>query len=302
MNLIDVTADFATENACLEYLERSRWGGTLACLKCGSVKVARIETKDKRGKMRRIYQCNEKGCFHQFTATTGTIFHDTHLPLRKWFIAIALIVDAKKGMSALQMQRHLKVNYRTAWYLCHRIRKAMEESPDFLKGTVEVDETYIGGKYDPRGRRQRYEKVPVVGMIERKGRVHARKVAHVSGGQLVGLIRSRVLPEARVITDQHPGYSAVQRTHRHDVINHIQNFARGDVHTNSIENFWSLLKRGIIGSYHKVSIKHLDRYLSEFTYRFNRREVRDLFEMTLMRMLREQPMTYASLTANEPVL
>jgi transposase-like protein len=302
MNLIDVTADFATENACLEYLERSRWGGTLACLKCGSTKVARIETKGKRGKMRRIYQCNEKGCFHQFTATTGTIFHDTHLPLKKWFIAIALIVDAKKGMSALQMQRHLKVNYRTAWYLCHRIRKAMEESPDFLKGTVEVDETYIGGKYDPRGRRQRYEKVPVVGMIERKGRVHARKVAHVGSGQLVGLIRSHVLPEARVITDQFAGYGPVQRTHRHDVINHIQNFARGDVHTNSIENFWSLLKRGIIGSYHKVSIKHLDRYLAEFTYRFNRREVRDLFEMTLLRMLREQPMTYASLTANEPVL
>lgn len=299
MNLIDVTADFATEDACLDYLERSRWNGTLACLECGSVKVARIETKDKRGKTRRIYQCNEKGCFHQFTATTGTIFHDTHLPLRKWFIAIALIVDAKKGMSALQMKRHLKCHYRTAWYLCHRIRKAMEEAPGFLRGTVEVDETYVGGRYDKRRKRAPYEKVPVVGLIERKGKVYARKVKKVTGPTLVGMIRSRVLPEARVITDQHPGYRTVSRTNRHDVINHIVRFARGDVYTNTIENFWSLLKRGIIGSYHKVSIKHLDRYLTEFTYRFNRREVRDLFEATLVRMLREEPMTYKQLTASE---
>jgi transposase-like protein len=305
MNLIDVTADFATEDACLEYLERSRWNGTLACLKCGSTKVARIETKDKRGKMRRIYQCNEKGCFHQFTATTGTIFHDTHLPLRKWFMAIALIADAKKGMSANQMSRHLGCHYRTAWFLCHRIRKAMEEAPDFLRGTVEVDETYLGGRYDKRRKRDRYEKIGIIGLVERKSRVQAKRIIGRSKSELVGIVRDRVLPSARVMTDQFTSYQPLSETHRHDVINHIQHFAQGDIHTNTIENFWSLLKRGIIGSFHKVSTKHLDRYLAEFTYRFNRREMRDLFEATLLRMLREEPMKYSELTANDsakPVL
>jgi hypothetical protein len=124
MNLIDVTRDFHSEDACLAYLEHMRWPRGLGCLKCGSVKVKQLEIKSgKRGKTRRVYQCLERECLHQFTATTGTIFHDTHLPLRKWFMAIALIVDAKKGMSALQLQRHLKpISYRTAWYLCHRIR------------------------------------------------------------------------------------------------------------------------------------------------------------------------------------
>lgn len=300
MSLINVTADFATEDACLDYLEKTRWKSGLACLKCGSVKVARIQPKDKRSKMRRIYQCLEQPCLHQFTATTGTIFHDTHLPLRKWFIAVALISDAKKGMSALQMKNHLGVNYRTAWFLCHRIRKAMEEAPDMLRGTVEVDETYIGGRYDKRRKRNPYEKVPVVGLIERKGRVQARKVAKVNAQSLVGIVRSRVREDARVITDEYRGYRPLRQTHRHDVINHIVCYGKGDIHTNTIENFWSLLKRGIIGSFHKVSIKHLDRYLAEFTYRFNRREVRDLFEMTLERMLRETPMKYSELVANEP--
>jgi len=302
MNLIDVTTEFLTEDACLDYLEKTRWHSGLACLKCGSVKVARIQPKDKRGKMRRIYQCLEQPCLHQFTATTGTIFHDTHLPLKKWFIAIALIVDAKKGMSALQIKRHLKCHYRTAWYLCHRIRKAMEEAPDFLRGTVEVDETYIGGRYDARRKRNPREKIGVIGLIERKGRVQAARIPSRAQSSLVGTIRDRVLPEAHVMTDQYAAYKPLGRTHQHDVINHIEAFARGSIHTNTIENFWSLLKRGIIGSYHKISEKHLDRYLAEFTYRFNRREVRDLFIMTLERMLREEPMKYKELVANETAL
>lgn len=140
MNLIDVTKDFATEDACLMYLEKLRWPSGLTCLKCGSVRISRINPKDKRGKTRRLYQCLEKECHYQFTATTGTIFHDTHLPLQKWFLALALICESKKGMSANQLKRALGVQYRTAWYLCHRIRKAMEqEDTEMLTGTAEVD-------------------------------------------------------------------------------------------------------------------------------------------------------------------
>lgn len=308
MNLIDVTAEFPNEDACLAYLEKMRWPTGVACLKCGSVKVKRLNPTDKRGKTRRIYQCLERPCFHQFTATTGTIFHDTHLPLRTWFIAMALICDAKKGMSACQLQRHLpgsrkgtKMSYRTAWYLCHRIRKAMEEGPgELLTGTVEVDETYVGGKYDRRRKRGPWEKQGVVGIIERKGKVHVQTITTPSKQVLVGVIKDRVSPKADlVITDQFGAYKSVSETHRHAVVNHIREYVRGKIHTNSIENFWSLLKRGIMGSYHKVSVKHLPRYLAEFEYRFNRREGREqMFGDTLKNLLNRGNLSYKKLTAS----
>jgi transposase-like protein len=300
MNLIDVTRDFATEDACLEYLEQMRWPGGLACLACGSMKVKRLEIrKGRRGKTRRVYQCLERPCLHQFTATTGTIFHDTHLPLRKWFIAIALITDAKKGMSANQMKRHLKVQYRTAWHLCHRIRKAMEEGelPQFT-GTVEADETYLGGKYDKRRKRGPWENPGVMGIIERGGKVTARAFSTPSKQVLVGIIRDQVSPEARmIVTDQLRAYSSLHKEYNHAVINHIREYVRGKIHTNTIENFWSLLKRGVMGSFHKVSIKHLPRYLAEFTYRFNRRDIPDLFSETLSRLVFAESLPYEKLVA-----
>jgi transposase-like protein len=306
MNLIDVNQQFATEDACLAYLESMRWPSGVACLACGSLKVKQLEIKKgARGKTRRVYQCLERPCLHQFTATTGTIFHDTHLPLRKWFMAIALICDAKKGMSAMQLQRHLtdkkkKMSYRTAWYLCHRIRKAMEEPENLMTGTVEVDETYMGGKFDKRRKRNPWEKMPVVGLVERAGKVRARSILTASRPILVGIIRDHVAADARVITDQLAAYHAVKKTHRHDVINHIKQFARGDIHTNTVENFWSLLKRGIIGSYHKVSLKHLERYLAEFTYRFNRRDEQEqLFAETTKNLLRGKALEYKALTASQ---
>lgn len=296
MNLIDVARDFSNEQACLDYLEKLRWPSEIACLECGSVKVATLKLKDKRTKTRRIYQCLEQVCRHQFTVTTGTIFHDTHLPLRKWFLAIALICDAKKGVSANQLKRHLKVQYRTAWYLAHRIRKAMQESePSQLSGTVEVDETYVGGKYDRRRKRDPWQKQAVVGLIQRRGKVQALAIPTPSRTVLVGVVRQRVVPDALVMTDQYAAYKSLRETHRHRVINHMRAYVRGDVHVNSIENFWSLLKRGIIGSFHKVSLKHLPRYLDEFTYRFNRRNASDLFSQTLVRLLNESNLKYREL-------
>jgi transposase-like protein len=312
MNLLQVATELATEKSCLAYLEQMRWPNGVRCIECNGEKLSRFSTKQgtrkrysKRQKKvvivrvpaRHLFQCLNPKCQYQFAATTGTIFHDSHLPLVKWFMAMALILDAKKGISANQIKRHLNIQYKTAWYLCHRIRKAMQDRPTgLLTGTVEVDETYIGGKYDPRRKRGPYEKQGVVGLIQRGGKVHAQTIPTPSKAVLVGVIRDRVSPKADlVVTDQYAAYKSVRETHRHAVINHLREYVRGGIHTNSIENFWSLLKRGIMGSFHKISLKHLPRYLGEFTYRFNNRELANLFALTLKGLLEQSAMTYKEL-------
>jgi transposase-like protein len=301
MNLIDVTAEFNTDGKCLDYLEALRWPNGVCCIACGSVKVSRITRESKtKNKRKRLYQCLEPQCKHQFSPTAGTIFHDSHLPLRKWFAAIALVCEAKKGLSTCQMRRHLKVNYRTAWHLCHRIREAMKEPRFMFSGNspVEVDETFIGGRLDKR-RKQPQTKIAVMGLVERGGKVQALKIPSASAPILVGVVKRRVPPGSRVLTDQLRSYTGLRNDYDHDVINHIKEFGRGDIHTNTIENFWSLLNRGIVGSYHKVSIKHLDRYLAEFTYRFNRRDQQEqLFAETTKNLLRGKVLTYDNLTAS----
>src|SRR5579862_3806739 len=174
MKLIDVHRQFNTDDKCLDYLEAMRWPSSVACIACGSLKVSRITRESKsKNKRTRLYQCLEPQCKHQFSPTAGTIFHDSHLPLAKWFAAIALICEAKKGVSACQMQRHLGCHYRTAWHLCHRIREAMKEDETPLAGIVELDETYIAGRVPRRFPRkhQPRKKDVVVGMIERGGRL-----------------------------------------------------------------------------------------------------------------------------------
>src|SRR5262249_41304951 len=303
MNLIDVTAQFKTDEQCLAYLEKMRWPKRVRCTVCGSDSVSIIErkteTKNKRGK---IYQCLESTCKQQFSATSGTIFHDSHLPLTKWFMAVALIADAKKGISALQLQRHLKIgSYKTAWYMAHRIRKAMEDTEGSLfTGTVEVDETYIGGKYDPRRKRARREKPAVVGLIERgeSGRVRTMRLNTISKETLVGTIKDNTHGTAHIMTDEHKGNHSVGQIRKHSSVNHIrEEWVRGNVHTNSIENYWSLFKRGLIGSYHQVSVKHLERYMAEFDYRFNNRKDVDIFIKTIARMCGVGPMPFKQLVA-----
>ncbi len=308
MKLIDVHKQFATEEACLDYLEHSRWPSGLACLKCGSLKVSRVNPKDKRGKTRRIYQCLERPCLHQFTATTGTIFHDTHLPLQKWFLAIALICEAKKGISALQLQRHLGVNYRTAWHLNHRIREGMKENDGQLVGVVEVDETYIGGKVRRRGDRHKpkKEKDVVIGMVERGGKLRFVIVPDAKAAIIRPVVEANISPDVQaIVTDEHPIYPFVLAPgfpKKHKTICHRRTYAIGDTHTNTIENAFSLLKRGLIGTFHKVSIKHLSRYLHEFEYRFNRREEQEfLFADTLRNLLGKDALPYKTLTAETSV-
>ena len=302
MNLIDVNATFKTEEQCLDYLEKMRWPRGIRCPLCGNDTFSRVKREAESKNVRnRFYQCLEPSCKHQFSATAGTIFHDSHLPLTKWFLAVAMIADAKKGVSAKQLQRHLGIgSYKTAWYMAHRIRKAMEDTEgSLLTGTVEVDETYIGGKYDPRRKRARYEKAAVIGLVERGGKVRTMKLNAVTKQTLVGTIADNTEPIAHIMTDEHAGYKSVKKIRKHDSVNHIkEEWVRGDVHTNTIENHWSLLKRGIIGSFHQVSVKHLERYLAEFEYRQNNRKEPDLFIKTVARMCDTIPMPMAQLTAD----
>jgi len=337
MNLIDVSTKLQTEDQCLDFIEKVRWpDGKIRCVRCGNDKVSRItrtvnpsitRTEKKQNKRTRLYACLESTCKHRFTPTVGTLFHDSHLPLAKWFAAVALIVHAKKGMSAKQVQRHLGVNYRTAWYMGHRIRKAMASGegimskpepgssgprvnviiPRKLSGTVEIDETYIGGKTirkKERGTQKSYQrKAAVVGMIERGGELRLRHVGtgNTTAAQVRPLLHELVDRNVdRVMTDEstiYPfafdGYCAS----KHETIAHKYEYVRGDVHTNTIESAFSLFKRGVTGSFHRVSHKHLHRYLSEFEYRFNRRTAPAIFGETVANLVSTKPMEYRTLVA-----
>ena len=304
MKLIEVSKTFATEDKCLEYLEASRWPDGVRCPTCGAKEVSRITRKvtaKTENKRAQLYQCLEPTCKQQFSSTTGTIFNGSHLPLDKWFMAIALLVDAKKSMSALQLSRHLDCNYRTAWYLAHRIREAMiEKDLPKMTGVVEVDETYIGGKQ--RGHKHKLKnKDVVVGVRERGGRLRLVQTPDNKQGTLYEVIAANVSKDAEAImTDEWPAYDfrlTQFRKTRHARIKHRNGvYVKGDVHTNTVESAFSLLKRGITGSFHQVSIKHLQRYLDEFTYRFNRREDADIFEQTVGRMVQGKALPYSKLT------
>jgi len=302
MRLIEVNKAFATDEQCLAYLEHKRWPNGVRCTVCGAREVSKITRKTaSKNKRAQVYQCLEKTCKSQFSATNGTIFHDSHLPLAKWFTAIALIVDAKKGMSALQLSRHLACNYRTAWYLSHRIREAMDE-PDGLKltGTVEIDETYIGGKQRDHKSKLKNKDV-VLGIRQRGGPLKLVQIKDSKAGTLYEAISKHVDAKdtKHIVTDDAGAYNfRLTKFHnvKHSKIRHSRKeYVKGEVHTNTVESAFSLLKRAVIGTYHQLSIKHLQRYLDEFGYRFNRRNDLDIFEQTVSRMAGVGPMPYAKL-------
>ncbi len=304
MKLIDVTRQFKTDDDCLDYIEKMRWPNGVCCVHCGVLNVSKI-TREKKGKNQRtrIYQCLEKECGKQFSATSGTIFNDSHLPLTKWFLAIAMICEAKKGMSACQLQRHLGVNYRTAWYLAHRIREAMQEG-GLLTGVVEADETYLTPKKPRKGRPyvKKDKRDVVLGMIERGGKLRLVPIADAKIQIIEPMLEKHISPDATLQTDEHPTYTIIgqRKFAAHRTINHQRSYAIGDLHTNTIENAFSLLKRGVYGTFHKVSIKHLGRYCNEFSYRFNRRgEQLAMFSETLKHLTRGKALPYAKLTASQ---
>jgi hypothetical protein len=319
MNLNTVTRKFKTEEECLEHLEKTRWPDGVRCPTCGCDRVCKGTRKPSAKNHRtRFYQCLEPTCKAQFSATNGTIFHRSHIPLSTWFMAITLIMDAKKGMSALQLQGHLGIgSYKTAWYMCHRIRKAMVDSdPAPLDGTVEVDETYLGGTAIRKFRKTPVVRPPkdtVLALRERsfKGKVGRVRFFHIPDAKrdtIHPIIEANVSPYVRrLITDQSSIYDKpvsadLGRVHR--TVNHsIEWIVPGTrIHTNTVESAFSLLKRGLIGSFHRVSVKHLHRYLTEFEYRFNARKAEDRFSLTVREMVTASPMQYKDLTADPPAV
>lgn len=293
MNLVELMEQFPNEEQCRKALEILRWPDGVRCPRCDSDKISRVYERNQ-------YDCDS--CRYQFSITSGTMLHDTHLPLVKWFIATYLITESKKGISANQMKRTIGVAYRTAWYLCHRIRAAMKEvRPEPLTGTVEVDETWVGGKQKGLGRGYKGNKTIVVGAIERGGQVRTQVIESVDRKTLHRFIHSATASDAEAIyTDDMSSYHGIAGSDtRHETVKHsAEEWARGHVHTNTIENVWSLLKRSIIGSYHKVSAKHLDAYLDELEWRFNNRENPYLFRDTLLKLLTSDNLEYKTLTAH----
>ena len=292
MDLIQLMDEFHSEDKCRETLEQLRWPDGVACLRCGSTHVRNDYT-------RHTFDCGS--CGYQFSVTAGTMLHDSHLPLKKWFLAIYLMMESKKGISALQLKRTLNVAYKTAWYLAHRIRAAMEDAyPMPLKGIVEIDETFVGGKVRGKGRGYRDNKAIVVGAVQREGKI-ALKVVQARDRETLHRFIGEVTAgetEAYFTDDWAPYDGIADEDTRHETVNHsIEEWVRGDVHTNTVENVWSLLKRSIIGAYHKVSVKHLDAYLDELEWRFNNRDNPWLFRDTLIRLLKADHVEYEELIA-----
>lgn len=292
MNIIQIYQRFPTEKDCIIYLEGVRWKGNPICPYCKSDNSTAMPREDR-------HHCNN--CNTSFSVTVGTIFHHTHIPLQKWLLAVTLVLNAKKGISSRQLARDLEVNKDTAWSMQMRIRNAMHDQGELLSGIVEMDETYIGGKprkgnnrdNDPEGdnkskRGRGTDKIPVVGMVERGGRVRAKMQSKhkLKFKDLRRIVRENIdFAKSKLITDEYRGYSPFKHIIDHETINHQVAYAIGNIHTNTIEGFWAILKRGIVGQYHKVSIQYLNRYIDEFCFRYNNRKNPDIFAYTITRAL-----------------
>src|SRR5436853_710284 len=257
------------EDEAYRFLEQVRWPDGPICPHCGESKVYRFKVRPGK---RRVLKC--AGCRKQFSATVGTIFEDSHIQLTKWLTALHLFCASKKGMSAHQLHRMLGLTYKSAWFMMHRIRHAMKQTPyrDKLGGIIEADETFIGGKVHGQGRgRGVANKTAVFALVQRGGAVRSFTVSHVTAKNLKSLIREHVDREAQLMTDSFKLYKGLHKEFAsHDTVNHeAKEYVRGSAHVNTAESYFSLLKRGIIGTYHHVGSRHLHRYLDEFNFRYN---------------------------------
>jgi transposase-like protein len=325
-SLIQVLDFFKEEQTCINYLAAQRWGETPCCPHCGNTKA----WKTNRG-----YTCAAKECGKKFSVTTGTIFENTKLSLRLWFATIYICTAHKKGISSLQLSRDLNITQKTAWFLLHRVREMLANNgPQMLENNVEIDETYVGGKNKNRHASKKIEgsqgrssqdKTPVLGIAQKqivqyverdhkiiKGRkviekviiqsslVSCTVVKDTQAETIVPIMLSQVTPNSKVVTDAYRAYSNLAANYQHVSIKHTDGnyITIGDNHTNTIEGFWSLLKRGIIGIYHQVSPKHLHRYCNEFTFRYNSRLVKDVVRFEdAFKLVNNVRLTYTNLIA-----
>lgn len=292
---------FSDAERCLDYAVSRRWPNGVCCPTCGSEQVKFIPT-------RRLWECKNKHSRKQFSFKVGTIFEDSPITLDKWFVAMWMLANCKNGVSSYEIHRAIGVTQKSAWFMLHRLRLAMQTG-SFKKfaGETEADETFVGGKAhnmhaEKRARRITgtggKDKVVVMGILERGGEARAKVVKDRTKRELVGLIRQHVEPGTMLYTDSLPSYKELYREYDHGVIDHAVKYVEGRVHTNGIENFWSLLKRSLKGTYVAVEPFHLDRYLDEQTFRYNnRKDLNDGGRFNLaMTQVEGKRLTFAELT------
>jgi transposase-like protein len=296
-NLKDLMAKFSDDNKCREFLIQQRWNGEPECPKCGHKKVYTIDGGKR-------FKCANNKCYSKFSVTVGTVFEASNIPLSTWFPAMYLIASHKKGISSVQLAKDLGVTQKTAWFMLHRIRESLKDkNSQLLTGTVEVDETYMARKY-----RSDYKGLPpeevekleqknefnkrinlgaVIGMKERNGKIVVKAALHAKAHEIGNAVKENVATSSMLMTDESMKYRKVLKEYERQTVNHSKReWVRGNVYTNGVENFWSVMKRGVYGIYHQISYKHLQRYCDEFSYRYNSRELSDgnRFELTLQRV------------------
>lgn len=297
-NLVEAVRYFSDLDAATEFVAKLRWPDGPVCPRCEGKQHSYIST-------RRLWKC--KACKKQFSVKVGTIFEDSPLGLDKWLPAVWLIANSKNGISSHELGRALGVTQKSTWFMLHRIRLAMQDgSFNKLTGEVEVDETYIGGLARNMHKHKRAEKISargvkdktaIVGAMERGGKLRAKVVHRVKKNELQDLVREYLEEGSILYTDQHPAYVGLQETFDHKTVDHAVQYVDGVVHTNRIENFWALLKRGLAGTYISVEPFHLFRYLDERVFTFNMRELTDLGRFTcVLETVSGRRVTYAELT------
>lgn len=285
LNLSTIAKQYADEEAAWLFFESIRWPNGPVCPHCGVVGTAYYlapkdgnrKTSTGKASYRRVWKCAD--CREKFSVLVGTVFEDSKVPLSKWLLAFHMMCAGKNGVAALELQRTLGVTYKTAWFMAHRIRYAMDQGPlgTLLTGTVEADETYVGGKVPGKRGRGAANKTPVVSLVERGGKVRSRVVTNVTGKNVKEVLQANVSPDATLMTDAYGVYAKPGKMFAaHEVVDHGKGeYVRGEAHTNTVEGFYSQLKRSLDGTHHHVSAKHLNRYVGEFDFRYNNRTVTD---------------------------
>ena len=289
MDILEVMHRFPNQDACIEHLEKIRWGdGETICPHCDSTKVGRKNESQDEDKVGRTGRWNCYECKASFKVTCGTVFHGTKIPLQKWFLAIALVINAKKSLSSHQLSRDLSLNQKTAWRMETCIRSEMaKKGGALLKGIIEADETYIGGKprkankkedREPAKRGRGTDKTAVLGAIQRGGKVVAEVATELTGRGIYNFIKKHVnTAESELITDEFQAYLTIGKEMKHQIINHQEQYAEGEKHTNTIEGFWSLLKRAWYGSHHHYKVAYTPLYVAEACYKYNYRNHDNVF-------------------------